>query len=133
MADPQHLAILDLAQATSPDDAYAIVTDSATAEEAAFAAIEDGDLPRLATIADAAPALQNRPTTWGLLQAVLLLAQDREESARAAMQQVANQGSPMLRRAHAVRLRALQRHHPDLAGLDRLIEIAEQPHQVVVE
>ncbi|MGH8907964.1 MAG: hypothetical protein ACRD0K_15970 [Egibacteraceae bacterium] len=120
----QHLAILDLALMTSVDDAYAIVTDPAAAEDAAFAAIEDGDLPLMVAIADAAAdALEDRPTTWGLLVAILLLAEDDEDSACAHMRQVAEQGSPILRRAHAIRLRALQHHHPDLPGLDRLIDI----------
>ena len=122
----QHRAILDLAHATSAGDAYAIVTDTATAEDAAFAAIEEGDLARLTTIAIAAPALQNRPTTWGLIVAILHLARDDRESAYAALHAVTDQGSLMLRRAHAVRLRALQRHHPDLDGLDRLLEIISQ-------
>ena len=122
----QHLAILDLAHATSAGDAYAIVADTAMAEDAAFAAIEEGDLARLTTIAIAAPALQNRPTTWGLIDAILHLAQDDRESAYAALHAVTDQGSLMLRRAHSVRLRALQRHHPDLDGLDRLLEIISQ-------
>jgi hypothetical protein len=36
--------------------------------------------------------------------------------------QISDQGTAILRRAHAVRLRALH-HKPDLAGVDKLIEI----------
>ncbi|MGH8898966.1 MAG: hypothetical protein ACRDZ4_18570, partial [Egibacteraceae bacterium] len=119
----QHLAILDLTQATSIDDAYAVVTDPAAAEDAAFAAIEDGDLSRMTAVAVAAPTLQQRPTTWNLLLAIFLLTQGDEESALVCMRQITDQATPMLRRAHTIRLRELRRHHPDLPGLDHLIQI----------
>ncbi|MBV9013981.1 MAG: hypothetical protein JO272_18395 [Pseudonocardiales bacterium] len=120
----QHLAILDLTGVMPAEQVYAIVTDPATAEDAALDAIEHADLTRLVAIATAAPhALQARPSTWGLLHAVFLIAADQPDSAYDIAHQLAEQASPLQRRAHAIRLRALRTHHPDLPGLNELIDI----------
>jgi hypothetical protein len=121
----QHLAILDLTSVMPAERVYSLVTDAGAAEEAAFEAIEDGDLPRLAAIGTAATSLTTRPSTWGLLYAVLLIAADQPEPAHDLARQLAEQSSPLQRRAHAIRLRALRNHHPDLPGLDKLIAIID--------
>jgi hypothetical protein len=125
----QHLAILDLTGVMPAEQVYAIVTDPGPAEEAVFHAIEHADLTLLATVAAAAPsALQTRPTTWGLLWAVLLLAAEQPDSAYDVAHQLAEQASPLQRRAHTIRLRALRSHHPGLPGLDELVEIIDPEH-----
>jgi len=124
-AASQHLAIIDLTRDLSIDAGYAIVTNRETAEEAAFEAMENGHLERLALIADAAPSLQDRPITWGLVAAVLLLTQARQDEADELIGQIAEHSTAVQRRAHIIRLRALLQRQPHLAGLDRLIQIIE--------
>ncbi len=120
----QHLAILDLTDVMPAERVYSMLTDAAAAEDAAFEAIEQADLTRLATIATAAiTALRTRSSTWALLCAVLLLAADQPEPACEIAHQLAEQASPLQRRAHTIRLRALRNHHHDLPGLDELIAI----------
>ncbi|MGH3937799.1 MAG: hypothetical protein ACRDTG_04065 [Pseudonocardiaceae bacterium] len=122
----QHLAILDLTGVLPVEQVYAIVTDTALAEETVLAAIEAGDLPALSTVRTATPTLQTRPTTWGLAVSVLLLAQEEPDQAHQLGRQVAEQATAIQRRAHAIRLRALRSHHPELPGLDDLIQIIDQ-------
>ena len=120
----QHLAILDLTAVLPAEQVYTLITDPGAAEDAAFDAIERADLPRLAAVATAAaPALRTRPTTWGVLCAVLLLAADQPDPAHGVAHQLTEQASPLQRRAHTIRLRALRTHHPGLPDLDQLIEI----------
>ncbi|MGH3811806.1 MAG: lipase/acyltransferase domain-containing protein [Pseudonocardiaceae bacterium] len=120
----QHLAILDLTGVMPAQQVYTIVTDSDAAEDAALHAIERADFALLAAVATAAgPTLESRPATWGLVWAVLLLAADQPDSAHDLAHQLAEQASPLQRRAHTIRLHALRAHHPGLAGLDELIEI----------
>lgn len=122
----QHLAILDLTGVLPAEQVYAIVTDSGAAEDAAFHAIEHADLPRLAATATAAgPALHSRPSTWGLVRAVLLLVTDQPDSAHELARQLAEQASPLQLRAHTIRLRALRTRHPGLPGLDELISVID--------
>ncbi|MDQ3151392.1 MAG: hypothetical protein M3R63_06645, partial [Actinomycetota bacterium] len=56
---------------------------------------------------------------------VLRLAQHETDKADDLARQVAHQASPLQRRAHTVRLRALRDHHPDLPGLDHVIAIID--------
>ncbi|MGH3935294.1 MAG: hypothetical protein ACRDS1_10020 [Pseudonocardiaceae bacterium] len=120
----QHLAILDLTGVMSAEQVYSLVTEADAAEDAALSAIEQGDLSLLETIATAATtALHTRPSTWGLLCAVLLIAADQPDPAHDLAHQLAEQASPLQRRAHTIRLRALRNHHPGLPGLDKLITI----------
>ncbi|MGH3785720.1 MAG: tetratricopeptide repeat protein [Pseudonocardiaceae bacterium] len=121
----QHLAILDLTGVMPVEQVYRIVTDPAVAEEAAFAAIEAGDLPVLSAILTAAPELQARPTAWGLAVSVLLLAQNEPDRAHQLGRQVTEKATAIQRRAHTIRLRVLRSHHPDLPGLDDLIQIID--------
>ncbi|MDQ3275952.1 MAG: hypothetical protein M3Q39_13230, partial [Actinomycetota bacterium] len=121
----QHLAILALTAVLRDEDVYRLVTDSAAAEEAALDAIEAGDLPLLSNVLTAAPGLQGRPVAWGLTVTVILLAQNEIDKANDLARQVAHQASPLQRRAHTVRLRALRDHHPDLPGLDHVIAIID--------
>ncbi len=79
----------------------------------------------LSSILTASPELQSRPIAWSLAAAVLLLAQDELDRAREFARLVAEQASPLRRRAHTIRLRALRTHHPDLPGLDDVIELIE--------
>ena len=120
----QHLAILDLTGVMPPEQVYSLVTDPAAAEDAALDALEHADLVRLAAIATATTsALHTRPSAWGLVRAVLLIATDQSDLAYDIAHQLAEQASPLQRRAHTIRLRALRTHHPDLPCLDQLIEI----------
>jgi hypothetical protein len=119
----QHLAILALTAVLRDEDVYRLVTDAAAAENAALDAIEAGNLPLLSSVLTAAPGLQGRPVAWGLTVTVILLAQNEIDKANDLARQVAHQASPLQRRAHTVRLRALRDHHPDLPGLDHVIAI----------
>ena len=105
---------------------YRLVTDPSAAEEAALDADEAGDLPLLSTILIAAPTLQGRPASWSLA-AVLLLAQDQSDQAHDLVRHVADNASPLQRRAHTIRLRALRTHHPELPGLDDVIALIDPP------
>ena len=102
---------------------YRLVTDPAAAEDAALDAIEAGDLPLLGSVLTAAPGLQARPVSWDLTVTVILLAQNEIDDAYDLARQVAHQASPLQRRTHMIRLRALRDHHPDLPGLDHVIAI----------
>ena len=122
----QHLAILYLTGVLPDEHVYRLVTDSAAAEEAALDAIEAGNLPLLNSVLTAAPGLQEgRPVAWGLTVTVILLAQNEIDGAHHLARQVAHQASPLQRRAHMIRLRALRDHHPDLPGLDHIIAIID--------
>ncbi|MDQ3600498.1 MAG: hypothetical protein M3408_04455, partial [Actinomycetota bacterium] len=121
----QHLAILALTAVRPDEHVYRLVTDPAAAEEAALDAIEAGDLPLLGSVLTAAPGLQARPVSWDLTVTVILLAQNEIDDAYDLARQVAHQASPLQRRAHMVRLRALGDHHPDLPGLDHVIAIID--------
>ncbi|MGH3937794.1 MAG: hypothetical protein ACRDTG_04040 [Pseudonocardiaceae bacterium] len=129
----RHLGILVLAGVLPVEQVYAVVKDTAVAEEAVFAAIEAGNLPVLSAILAAAPELQTRPNAWGLAVSVLLLAQEEPDQAHQLGRQVAEQATAIQRRAHAIRLRALRSQHPDLPGLDDLIQIIELEIPPVVE
>ena len=120
------MAILYLTGVLPDEHVYRLVTDSAAAEEAALDAIEAGNLPLLNSVLTAAPGLQEgRPVAWGLTVTVILLAQNEIDDAYDLARQVAHQASPLQRRAHMVRLRALGDHHPDLPGLDHVIAIID--------
>ncbi|MGH3611425.1 MAG: hypothetical protein ACRDRK_02145, partial [Pseudonocardia sp.] len=119
----QHLAILDLTSVLPDEQVYGMVTDPSRAEETALDTIEAGDLPLLDAVLVAAPGLSERPVTWQLAAAVLLLAQGQPEQAREYAQAAADQATPIQRRAHTVRLRALAAHQPDMAGVEELIAI----------
>lgn len=121
----QHLGIIQLATTATVDQAYAIVTDTAIAEEAVFDAIESGDAKRLAAITTAAPDLRTYAITWSLLSAVLCLAEHCLDEAMSLGRQIAEQGSPILRRAHAVRLRSFGRHNPRTAGVQDLVTVID--------
>ncbi len=121
----QHLAILHLTTIMSDQDTYRIVTDPATAEDTALEAIEAGDIGLLSAVLTAATELQNRPISWNLAAAVLLLAEDQPEQALEVAELIAREATPLQRRAHTIRLRALQTHHPDLPGLDDVIEVID--------
>ncbi len=121
----QRLAILNLADRLSIDQVDRIVTEPAVAEDAAFTAIEAGDLPTLTAIRAAATELQTRPTAWRLIVSVLLLAQNEPDQAHQLGRQVADEATRIQRRAHTIRLRALRSHRPDLPGLDDLIQIID--------
>ena len=121
----QHLAILALTAVRPDEHIYRLVTDSAAAEDAALDAIEAGDLPLLHSVLTAAPGLQGRPVAWGLTVTVILLAQNEIDDAHDLARQVAHQASPLQRRAHTVRLRALRAYHPDLPDLDHVIAIID--------
>lgn len=56
---------------------------------------------------------------------MLLLAQDEPDQAHQLGRQVTDQATAIQRRAHTIRLRALRTHHPDLPGLDDLIQIID--------
>ncbi len=123
----QHLAILDLTRGVLPDEqVYGMVTGP-PAEETALDTIEAGDLPLLAAVLVVAPGLSERPVTWQLAAAVLLLAQGQPEQAREYAQAAADQATPIQRRAHTVRLRALAAHQPDMTGVEELIAIMTAP------
>ncbi|GAA4529455.1 hypothetical protein GCM10023192_16000 [Amycolatopsis samaneae] len=124
-ATPVGLAVLALGTTLSPDDVLAIVTDSATATDAAFQAIETGHLGRLWAIAETAPELRATPTTWGLIVVGHLLEQGRPDAAMDVGRQLAELGTPIVRRAHAARLRALLKCRPELAELPELINIID--------
>jgi len=121
----QHLAILDLTTVLPGEHVYRLVTDPSAAEEAALDAVEAGNLPLLSTILIAAPTLHDRPTSWNLAAAVLLLAQDQPDQACDLARHVAGNASPLQRRAHTIRLRALRTHHPELPGLDDVIMLID--------
>ncbi|MEU0797309.1 tetratricopeptide repeat protein [Amycolatopsis sp. NPDC005961] len=121
----QHLGIIQLATTETVDHAYAIATDPAIAEEAVFDAIESGDTNRLSAIAAAAPDLRAHATTWSLLSAVLCLTDHNLDEATSLGRQIAEQGSPILRRAHAVRLRSFGTHNPRTAGVQGLVTIID--------
>jgi hypothetical protein len=104
---------------------YRLVTDPSAAEEAALDAVEAGDLPLLSRILIAAPTLHDRPASWNLAAAVLLLAQDQPDQARDLATQVAENANTLQRRAHAIRLRALRTHQPELPGLDEIITLID--------
>ena len=123
----QHDAILSLTTQLPDEQVYALITDPGQAEDAALDAIETGNLPLLAAILTAAPSFQERPVTWSLSAAVLLLAQDETHQARQVAQHAAEQATPIQRRALTLRLRELATHHPDLAGLDILITDLTEP------
>jgi tetratricopeptide (TPR) repeat protein len=124
----QHLALLELGDTLPIDEAYTIVTDPSAAESAAFDAIELGDLHHLAIIMAAAPNLQDRPMTWALLSAVHLLTHDKADQAKNVARQIAEHDTPILRRAHAVRLRTLNKHRPELTAVLDLAEIIDLGH-----
>lgn len=124
----QHLAILELGDTLPIDETYTIVTDPSAAESAAFDAIELGDLHHLAIIMAAAPNLQDRPMTWALLTVVHLLTRDKADQAKNVARQIAEHGTPILRRAHAVRLRTLNKHRPELTAVLDLAEIIDLGH-----
>lgn len=121
----QHLAILELGDTLPIDETYAIVIDPNAAESAAFDAIEEGDLDCLAIIMAAVPNLQGRPMTWALLAAVHLLTHDKPDQAKNVAQQIVDYGTPILRRAHAIRLRTLNKHRPELTAVLDLTKIIE--------
>jgi hypothetical protein len=123
----QHLAILNLTAVLPGEHVYRLVTDPSAAEEAALDAVQAGDLPLLSRILIAAPTLQGRPASWSLAAAVLLLAQDQPDQARDLARHVADNASPLQRRAHTIRLRALRTHHPELPGLDDVIALIDPP------
>jgi hypothetical protein len=79
----------------------------------------------LGSVLTAAPGLQARPVSWDLTVTVILLAQNEIDDAYDLARQVAHQASPLQRRAHMIRLRALGDHHPDLPGLDHVIAIID--------
>jgi hypothetical protein len=121
----QQLGMIELATTLTADQACAIVTDSTVAEKATLDAIEAGDTARLNAIAAAAPDLRTHATTWSLLSAVLCLTEHNLNKAMSLGQQVAEQGSPMIRRAHAVRLRSFGTHNPDTAGIQDLAKTVD--------
>jgi hypothetical protein len=123
----QHLAILQLTTAMPDDQVYALVVDSSQSETAALDAIESGDLALLSAILTAAPSLSDRPGTWSIAVAVLLLAQNEQDQARELTRAAAEQATPLQRRAQVIRLRALHAKQPDLPGLVDLIEIMQPP------
>ena len=106
---------------------YAMVVDPSRAETAALDAIESGDIPLLSVILTVSPNLAVRPIAWGVAVAVLLLDQGDKERAKEFAQAVADQATPMQRRAHAIRLRSLAARQPDLSGVAEILAIlAEQ-------
>jgi len=115
----QHLAILDLVIAAGTDATFTAVIDPTAAEELALDAVETGDLDRLDAVFAAAPNLTERPVTWLLAACVLLHAHDRADDAAELTDQLVAQATPVQLQAHAIRLRALLEHVPDLPYLDR--------------
>lgn len=113
----QHLAILDLTWADSVERTIALITDADHADEAALDAVESGDLGRLATIALASQALGQRPATINLVTAIFAAVNGDPAQATTAIADIGRSGTPLERRALAVRLRSLLRHRPDLAAL----------------
>ncbi len=124
----QHSAIVRLATLLTVHQAYAIVSDPVDAEEATFDAIEAGDVARLKAIATAAPELRTHAATWDLISAVLLLAGNDPDEAMWFGRKVADQGSPILRRAHSVRLRSFGARNPDIVGVSELADIIDPAH-----
>ena len=100
-----------------------MITDPARAEDAALDAIENGDIRMLSMILTVAPNLVDRPIAWGVAATVLLLAQGDQERAREFAETVADQATPMQRRAHAIRLRSLATRQPDLASIAEILAI----------
>jgi hypothetical protein len=121
----QHLAILDLVASSSDESAYEIVSNVGVAADAAVDAIEAGDLTRLEAILTAADVLDTKPDTWNLAMAVLHASRNDLEQAQLAINRVAARATPIQRRAHSVRLRALLAGNPNLTELAQLIDMIE--------
>jgi hypothetical protein len=119
----QHQAILVLLTVLPDEQVYTLITDFTQTEDAALEAVEAGDLALLDAILSAAPDLARRPVTWGLAASVLLLAEGDDDRAYAHAQSAAALATPIQRRAHTIRLRALATQRPDLGGIDGLIAI----------
>ena len=125
----QHLAILMLSSGIPPEAVFEIVTDPAAATDRALDALEHGQADHLRLILRANPAVLELPSTGPLLLAVLALAADDIDNAKQAAMAAGSTSSPIQRRAHLVRLRALASHTADLpsgpAGVAALITAFE--------
>jgi hypothetical protein len=121
----QHLAILHLAQAMPLDDVYDAVTDPTMGIDAAMAAVETGDAPRIIGLLHAVPSLTTTPFVTPYLAAVLTVLTDTSgnDTPHPAdlISEAATQGTDTQRQAGAARLRRLARRHPDsTAALEEL-------------
>jgi hypothetical protein len=125
----QHLAILDLVTQFPIERVQAIVVDANTAEEAAFDAIEQGNLTLLKAISMASVALQDREITSAIIAVIDLVATDSPEQASTLARQIAEHATKVQRRANAIRLTALRQRKPELSALDEIIKIIRPSDQ----
>jgi tetratricopeptide (TPR) repeat protein len=126
----QHLAVLDLTTTMPHEAVHAIVTDANAAEQAAFDAIQQGNIASLQAIALASASLPDRELTWAIVTMVLLLAANQTDEARQLAEQMSRQATDMQRRAHAIRLTRLRNHRPDIAVLNEIIDIIRPQSQI---
>jgi hypothetical protein len=104
------------------------VLDTADAAAAALAAIDNGDLDRVAEIWHAAPHLGQQEFTSGYIAAILLATSEQPEDAREVIAAAAGQAGEATRLAGAKRLRLLARQLPAHAGiLTSLAAVLEDP------
>lgn len=115
-------AVLTLTDALPVDTIYEIVTSPSAAEDAALAAIEQGDLGRLALVLAAAPNIASAPVTGPLTQAVLAAAGGHTTDVDDLVARAARSATHVQRRANAIRLRGLASRRPDLPSVADLAE-----------
>ncbi|WP_158681043.1 tetratricopeptide repeat protein [Streptomyces viridochromogenes] len=122
--DPEarrHLAILQLAETLSHDQAYEIVTDPDVATERAFTAVDQADIPLLYRVLAAGQDLLTG-ITGAFFATVAAVASGDTDQARRLAQAIAEHGTDTQRRAYAIRLRTLARLAPELAEAGELAD-----------
>jgi tetratricopeptide (TPR) repeat protein len=119
----QRLAALTLAETLPLEAVLSIATDVDVAEEAALAAVDGGRVEQMTAILNIAPDLARRTTTWLLVAAVVLVSNDQPGPAVELARQIAENGTPILRRAHVIRLRKFSGHNPALEQIQDLIAV----------
>ncbi|MEU0966497.1 tetratricopeptide repeat protein [Streptomyces sp. NPDC005917] len=120
----RHLAILQLAEQVPLDEVYEIVTDKESSTEQAFHAMDQGDIPRLRSILYA----HERPLTGitgALFATVISTADGHSGQARRLAKLIAQHGTPIQRRAYAIRLRTLAKHDHELAFATELAALID--------
>ena len=118
-------AILELADDLSIPEAYQIVTDLDHADDAALAAIDQGRLDHLAAILTASPLARSPRVTAPFANAVALLASHHREEALQVLEAVGASADQNTQRSHAIHLKRLAKHYPDLPGLTQAQQIFE--------
>ena len=120
-----HAAILELADDLGIPAAYQITTDLDHADEAALAAIDQGRLNHLTAILTVSPLIHSQRATAALAYAVHLMAIDDNHAALKILEAIRSEADQTTRHSHAIHLKRLAKHHPNLTGLSQAREILE--------